>query len=102
MKATRCRTRKAPVDPIRDFEDVETELILSDLVVVEKAAWSGSIKIARKTKNPEADKEFALLERIKGELEADRAIRTFWSLSEEDEEAHSRASSFFRRSRCCA
>jgi len=74
---------KGSVDPIRDFEDVETELILSDLVVVEKR-MERLDKDRKKTKNPEADKEFALLERIKGELEADRAIRVL-DLSDEDE-----------------
>ncbi len=74
---------KGSVDPIRDLEDVEIELILSDLVVVEKR-MERLDKDRKKTKNPEADKEFALLERIKSELEADRAIRVL-DLSEEDE-----------------
>jgi len=74
---------KGSVDPIRDFEDVETELILSDLVVVEKR-MERLDKERKKIKNPEFDKEFALLERIKGELEADRAIRGL-ELNDEDE-----------------
>src|ERR1700680_1811130 len=74
---------KGSVDPLRDFEDVETELILSDLVVVEKR-MERLDKDRKKIKNPEYDREFALLERIKAELEADRALRGL-ELSDEDE-----------------
>src|ERR1700704_3395996 len=65
---------KGSVDPVRDLEDVEMELILSDLVVVEKRLERLD-KDRKKTKSPELDKEFALLERIKAELEANRALR---------------------------
>ncbi len=82
-KAIRCRTRRGSVDPLRDFEDVETELILSDLVVVEKRMERVE-KDRKKAKNPDLDKEFALLERLKAELEADRALRNL-EFSDEDE-----------------
>jgi GTP-binding protein YchF len=59
---------------VRDFEDVNLELILSDLVVVEKRIERVD-KDRKKTKSPELDQEFALLERIKAELEANRALR---------------------------
>jgi len=65
---------KGSVDPIRDFEDVEVELILSDLVVVEKR-MERLDKDRKKTKAPDLDQEFALLERLKAELEKDRPIR---------------------------
>jgi GTP-binding protein YchF len=65
---------KGSVDPIRDFEDVEVELILSDLVVVEKR-MERLDKDRKKTKSPDLDQEFALLERLKAELEKDRPIR---------------------------
>ena len=65
---------KGSVDPMRDFADVETELILSDLVVVEKRMERVD-KDRKKTRSPELDQEFALLERIKAELESDRALR---------------------------
>jgi ribosome-binding ATPase len=65
---------KGSVDPVRDFEDVEIELILSDLVVVEKR-MERLDKDRKKLKNPELDLEFALLERVKSELDANRAIR---------------------------
>src|SRR5262249_31599295 len=65
---------KGSVDPQRDFEDVETELILSDLVVVEKRMERVD-KDRKKIKSPELDQEFALLERLKAELEANRPLR---------------------------
>jgi len=74
---------KGSVDPVRDFEDVEVELILSDLVVVEKRMERVD-KDRKKTKSPELDKEFALLERLKAELESDRPLRGL-EFSEEEE-----------------
>src|SRR3984885_11387241 len=74
---------KGSVDPLRDFEDVEMELILSDLVVVEKRVERLD-KERKKIKNPEFDKEFALLEQLKVELEANRALRGL-EFSDEDE-----------------
>jgi len=74
---------KGSVDPLRDFEDVEMELILSDLVVVEKRMERVD-KDRKRMKSPELDAEFALLERIKMELEANRALRGL-EFSTEDE-----------------
>jgi GTP-binding protein YchF len=74
---------KGSVDALRDFQDVEIELILSDLVVVEKRIERVD-KDRKKIKSPDLDKEFALLERIKAELEADRPLREL-EFSEEDE-----------------
>lgn len=74
---------KGSVDAVRDFEDVEMELILSDLVVVEKR-MERLDKDRKKIKNPEFDAEFALLERLKAELEANRALRGL-EFSSEDE-----------------
>jgi ribosome-binding ATPase len=65
---------KGSVDPVRDFEDVEMELILSDLVVVEKRMERVD-KDRKKIKSPDLDKEFALLERLKSELESNRPLR---------------------------
>src|SRR5271163_3081808 len=56
------------VDPIRDFEDVEMELILSDLVVVEKRIERLE-KDRKKAKTLELDREIALIERCKATLE---------------------------------
>lgn len=74
---------KGSVDPLRDFEDVEVELMLSDLVVVEKR-MERLDKDRKKIKNPELDQEFALLERLKAELEANRPLRGL-EYSAEDE-----------------
>jgi GTP-binding protein YchF len=65
---------KGSVDPVRDLKDVETELILSDLVVVEKRLERLD-KDRKKIKNPELDREFHLLEKCKASLEANRPLR---------------------------
>ena len=74
---------KGSVDPLRDFEDVEMELILSDLVVVEKRMERVE-KDRKKIKSPDLDKEFALLERLKSELEANRPLRELEFNDEEE------------------
>jgi GTP-binding protein YchF len=65
---------KGSVDPRRDLDDVETELILSDLVVVEKRLERLD-KDRKKIKNPELDREFELLEKCKTALEDNRPLR---------------------------
>lgn len=74
---------KGSVDPVRDLEDVETELILSDLVVVEKRLERLD-KDRKKIKNPELDREFELLERVKAALEENRPLRQL-EIDAEDE-----------------
>ena len=74
---------KGSVDPIRDLEDVEMELILSDLVVVEKRLERLE-KDRKKLKAPELDREAALLERCKTTLENNTALRTL-ELSADEE-----------------
>jgi ribosome-binding ATPase len=82
---------KGSVDPLRDLEDVDIELILSDLVVVEKRMERVD-KDRKKIKSPDLDKEFVLLERLKAELESNRPIR---GLSfDEDEEKRIRGFQF--------
>jgi ribosome-binding ATPase len=65
---------KGSVDPLRDLEDVETELALSDLVVVEKRLERLD-KDRKKIKNPELDREFELLEKCKTALEENHPLR---------------------------
>jgi GTP-binding protein YchF len=65
---------KGSVDPRRDLEDVETELILSDFVVVEKRLERLD-KDRKKIKNPELDREFDLLQKCKATLEDNRPLR---------------------------
>jgi hypothetical protein len=65
---------KGSVDPLRDLEDVETELILSDLVVVEKRLERLD-KDRKKIKSPELDREFELLQKAKTVLEENKPLR---------------------------
>jgi GTP-binding protein YchF len=65
---------KGSVDPIRDVEDLDTELILSDLVVVEKRLERLE-KDRKKIKNPELDREYELLVKCKAMLEENRTLR---------------------------
>jgi ribosome-binding ATPase len=65
---------KGSVDPIRDLDDVETELILSDFAVVEKRLERLE-KDRKKIKNPELDREFDLLVRCKAMLEENKPLR---------------------------
>jgi ribosome-binding ATPase len=65
---------KGSVDPARDLEDVETELILSDLVVVEKRLERLE-KDRKKIKSPDLDREFELLQKAKALLEENRPLR---------------------------
>jgi hypothetical protein len=65
---------KGSIDPVRDLDDVETELILSDLVVVEKRLERLE-KDRKKVKNPELDREFDLLEKCKAALEQNQPLR---------------------------
>ncbi len=74
---------KGSLDPMRDLEDVETELILSDLVVVEKRLERLE-KDRKKIKNPELDREFDLLQRCKAALEENRSLREL-DMDAEDE-----------------
>lgn len=71
------------VDPARDFEDVETELILSDLVVVEKRLDRVD-RDRKKTRNPDLDKEYELLVRCKEALEANTPLRNLEFESEDE------------------
>jgi len=65
---------KGSVDPLRDLEDVEAELILSDLVQVEKRLERLE-KDRKKIKDPKLDKEFELLTRFKATLEDNKPLR---------------------------
>lgn len=74
---------KGDVDPLRDMEDVEVELILSDLVVVEKR-MERLERERKKGKTAELDREAALLERCKTTLESNVALRTLELTPEEE------------------
>ncbi len=74
---------KGSVDPIRDMEDLETELILSDFAVVEKRLERLE-KDRKKIKNPELDREYELLVKCKTMIEANQPLREL-ELDSEDE-----------------
>ncbi len=65
---------KGAIDAMRDLEDVETELILSDLLMVEKRLERLE-KDRKKVKDPELDHEFDLLTRARQSLEDGRPLR---------------------------
>jgi ribosome-binding ATPase len=71
------------VDPIRDSQDLETELILSDLVVIEKRLERLE-KDRKKIKDPSLDREFEVLQKAKEMLENDEPLRNL-ELSADDE-----------------
>src|SRR6266850_2271159 len=62
------------VNPMRDLQNVETELVLSDLMVLEKRLERLD-KDRKKVKNPELDREAELLEKCKATLEQDLPLR---------------------------
>ncbi len=72
---------KGSVDPLRDIEDVDVELILSDLVVVEKRL-ERLVKDRKKAHGAELEVEFDLLTEAKQKLEANESLRG-WELSKE-------------------
>jgi len=74
---------KGSVDPLRDLQDVEAELILSDLMVVEKRLERLE-KDRKKIKSADLDHEFELLERAKPALEAGTPLRDL-DIAGEDE-----------------
>jgi hypothetical protein len=74
---------KGSVNPLRDLEDVDTELILSDLVVIEKRLERLD-KDRKKIKNPELDREFDLLVRCQASLEQNQPLRQL-SIDADDE-----------------
>ena len=74
------------VDPIRDIETINVELIFSDLEVLERRL-SKQVRVARNDKS--AAKEVDMLNRLKEHLEAGKLAIGFETL-DEDEEAYFR------------
>ena len=62
------------VDPIRDIETINLELIFSDLEVLERR-MEKSVKLAR-SGDKTAKAEYELMERVKAHLEANLPVRT--------------------------
>jgi hypothetical protein len=74
---------KITIDPIRDMEDVESELILSDLVQVENRRERLE-KDRRKKKDPNLDREAEILEKFQPWLEDNKPLRDY-EITEEEE-----------------
>jgi len=74
---------KITVDPLRDIADVDMELVLSDLVVVEKRLERLE-KDRKKIRDGSLDREYELLIAAKDKLEAGESLRG-WELEAEDE-----------------
>ncbi len=70
------------VDPIRDIEIIELELMIADLEVVVNRM--GRIEKKAQTKDKEAVAEYAVLKKVKEALEADTTVRRL-NFSKEEE-----------------
>ena len=71
------------IDPLRDIETINLELIFSDLEILERRI-SKTAKVARNDKS--AAKELVLLEKIKAHLEDNRLAKTFDGAEDDEEE----------------
>ncbi|MXP77558.1 redox-regulated ATPase YchF [Lachnospiraceae bacterium WCA-9-b2] len=72
------------INPLRDIETINLELIFSDLEILERRI-SKTVKMARNDKG--AAKELALLEKIKAHLEEGKLAKTFAGVDDEEETA---------------
>ena len=70
------------VNPVRDIETINLELVFADLEVLERR-MEKSVKLAR-SGDKKAKEEYALMERIKAHLESDKPVRTLEVTEEED------------------
>lgn len=71
------------IDPIRDIETINLELIFSDLEILERRI-SKAVRAARNDKT--IAKELALMERIKAHLEDGKMAKSFDDINDEDEQ----------------
>ena len=71
------------INPLRDIETINLELIFSDLEILERRI-AKTTKVARNDKA--VAKELALLEKIKVHLEEGKLAKTFDDVSDEEEE----------------
>jgi GTP-binding protein YchF len=72
------------INPLRDIETINFELIFSDLEILERRI-AKTAKVARNDKT--AAKELAFLEKIKEHLEEGKLAKTFAGAEDEEEEA---------------
>ena len=71
------------IDPVRDLSHLNSELLVADLVVIEKRLERLS-KDLQKIKNADLEREYALLQRCQTAIEAEQPVR---SLTLNDDEA---------------
>ena len=71
------------IDPLRDIETINLELIFSDLEILERRI-SKAVRAARNDKT--IAKELALMERIKAHLEDGKMAKSFGDINDEDEQ----------------
>ncbi len=71
------------VDPVRDIETINLELILADMEVLERR-MDRTLRTAR-SGDKTAKVEYALMERIKAHLEEEKPVRTMELTPEEEE-----------------
>ena len=71
------------IDPLRDIETINLELIFSDLEILERRI-SKAVRAARNDKT--IAKELALMERIKAHLEDGKMSKSFDDINDEDEQ----------------
>ena len=71
------------IDPLRDIETINLELIFSDLEILERRI-SKAVRAARNDKT--IAKELALRERIKAHLEDGKMAKSFDDINDEDEQ----------------
>ena len=71
------------IDPLRDIETINLELIFSDLEILERRI-SKAVRAARNDKT--IAKELALMERIKAHLEDVKMAKSFDDINDEDEQ----------------
>lgn len=72
------------INPFRDIETINLELIFSDLEILERRI-AKTVKLSRNDKT--AAKELELLEKIKAHLEDGKLAKTFEGATDEEEEA---------------
>ncbi|CUX39289.1 redox-regulated ATPase YchF [Clostridium sp. C105KSO13] len=70
------------IDPLRDIETINLELIFSDLEILERRI-AKTVKVAKNDKT--AAKELGLLQRLKVHLEENRMAKSFTSDDEEEQ-----------------
>lgn len=64
------------VDPVRDLELVEMEFLLADLALVETRLERLAKESKSRGRDSQRDREQGMLEKVRGHLEAEKALRT--------------------------